>query len=305
MGRQRRRTGGPPVALSIGLREQEQRGTFSRAGWKSIGDCKHRGWGNSDCSHEEDAGVVCKDERIPGFKDSNVIEAVEARSQDEGPEPEAGQQSHGRARLPFPSFPKPGCPSPLSLSPAAGFGGTGPIHMNEVQCLGTEKSLWSCPFKNITQEDCKHTEDAAVRCNIPYMGYENLVRTMGGCQSASALLLHAPLVQETAYIEDRPLHMLYCAAEENCLSSSARLANWPYGHRRLLRFSSQIHNNGRADFRPKAGRHSWVWHECHRHYHSMDIFTHYDILTPNGTKVAEGHKASFCLEDTECEEDAM
>lgn len=41
---------------------------------KSIRDCKHRGWGNSDCSHEEDAGVICKDERIPGFKDSNVIE---------------------------------------------------------------------------------------------------------------------------------------------------------------------------------------------------------------------------------------
>uniref|UniRef100_A0A8C5IP95 Lysyl oxidase homolog n=1 Tax=Junco hyemalis TaxID=40217 RepID=A0A8C5IP95_JUNHY len=460
---------------------------------KSIRDCKHRGWGNSDCSHEEDAGVVCKDERIPGFKDSNVIEVrghleevrlrpvvsggrrqlpvtegiVEVRYKDSwaqicdqgwdshnsrvvcgmmgfpaekkvnrnfyrlfterqqlnyrlhsvsctgtevhlsmcsfefyrgnssaacssgmpavvscvpGPLFASGsahkkkqrqqQQQQGQPRIRLKGGARVGegrvevlrssewgtiCDDRWNLQSASvvcrelGFGsakealtgarmgqGTGPIHLNEVQCRGTEKSLWNCPFRNITQEDCKHTEDAAVRCNIPYMGYENLVRTMGGCRlrggtfapwlaqpwalphpcreqgpslssrpspAASDLLLHAPLVQETAYIEDRPLHMLYCAAEENCLASSARLANWPYGHRRLLRFSSQIHNRGRADFRPKAGRHSWVWHECHRHYHSMDIFTHYDILTPNGTKVAEGHKASFCLEDTECDED--
>ncbi|NWH80581.1 LOX3B oxidase, partial [Piaya cayana] len=486
---------------------------------KSIADCKHRGWGNSDCSHEEDAGVVCKDERIPGFKDSNVIEAqcwvprVSDRGQrgwamqaqcwvprvsDRGQQvqPQAGwpstpllpagrascvsrllsphrlfterqqlnyrlhsvscagtevhlsmcafefyrgnssaacsagmpavvscvpgplfaagnahkkkqrqqqqqQQQQSQPRIRLKGGAKVGegrvevlkrsewgtiCDDRWNLLSASvvcrelGFGsakealtgarmgqGTGPVHMNEVQCLGTETSLWSCPFKNITQEDCKHSEDAAVRCNIPYMGYENLIRLSGGrsrfegrvevavgtgdgdqrrwglvcgegwgtleamvacrqlglgfanhglqetwywdasnvtemvlsgvkcaghemslshCQhhgaslncrntgtrfaagvicseTASDLLLHAPLVQETAYIEDRPLHMLYCAAEENCLASSARLANWPYGHRRLLRFSSQIHNNGRADFRPKAGRHSWVWHECH------------------------------------------
>ncbi|NWW93372.1 LOXL3 oxidase, partial [Rhynochetos jubatus] len=499
---------------------------------KSIADCKHRGWGNSDCSHEEDAGVICKDERIPGFKDSNVIEVrkllvrVGSRCCPGSCRASCREPCHGAA-LPWGSPARPWCspnsweaaslPAPWQapmqgghghlgrlrgrasglLSPRRlfterqqlsyrlhsvscagtevhlsmcsfefyrgnasgacgagmpavvscvagplfatgsaqkkkqrqqqqgqqqirlkggakigegrvevlkgsewgtvcddrwnllsasvvcrelGFGsakealtgarmgqGTGPIHMTEVQCLGTEKSLWSCPFRNITQEDCKHAEDAAVRCNIPYMGYENLIRLSGGrsrfegrvevavgagdgdgprwglvcgegwgtleamvacrqlglgfanhglqetwywdasnvtemvlsgvkcaghemslshCQhhgaslscrntgtrfaagvicseTASDLLLHAPLVQETAYIEDRPLHMLYCAAEENCLSSSARRANWPYGHRRLLRFSSQIHNNGRADFRPKAGRHSWVWHECH------------------------------------------
>ncbi|XP_067098885.1 lysyl oxidase homolog 3B isoform X2 [Osmerus mordax] len=280
--------------------------------------------------------------------------------------------------------------------------GMGPIHMNEVKCLGQEKSIWNCPYKNITSEDCQHLEDAAIICNTPYMGVENSIRITGGrtpyegrvevlatdangtqswglicgeawstkeamvvcrqlglgyanhglqetwywdssnitemimsgvrctgsemsldhcqhhksvsCQKAAAkfaagvicsetasdLVLNAPLVQSSVYIEDRPLHMLYCAAEEDCLSKSASKANWPYGHRRLLRFSSQIHNIGRADFRPKAGRHSWVWHACHGHYHSMDIFTHYDLLSANGSKVAEGHKASFCLEDTEC-----
>ncbi|NWU58677.1 LOX3B oxidase, partial [Dromas ardeola] len=297
-------------------------------GEKSIGDCKHRGWGNSDCSHEEDAGVICKDERIPGFKDSNVIEVRKllarvgrdpaepaARSPAVGQpcrgaaqpglmEPQAGwpstpplpvgragpvsgllspcrlfterqqlnyrlhsvsctgtevhlsmcafefyrgntsaacgagmpavvscvpgplfatgnghkkkqrQQQQGQPRIRLKGGAKVGegrvevlkssewgtiCDDRWNLLSASvvcrelGFGsakealtgarmgqGTGPIHINEVQCLGTEKSLWSCPFKNITQEDCKHTEDAAVRCNIPYMGYENLIRLSGG-----------------------------------------------------------------------------------------------------------------------------
>lgn len=81
--------------------------------------------------------------------------------------------------------------------------------------------------------------------------------------AAPDLVLSAQVVEQTTYLEDRPMYALQCAHEEHCLAKSADKAD-SSSYRRLLRFSSQIHNNGQSDFRPRAAHHSWIWHECHR-----------------------------------------
>ncbi|XP_041805854.1 lysyl oxidase homolog 1-like [Chelmon rostratus] len=110
-------------------------------------------------------------------------------------------------------------------------------------------------------------------------------------------------IQAGAYIQRMQMYALRCAAEENCLARSA------YGpavrdidFRVLLRFPQKVKNQGTTDFLPVKPRYQWDWHSCHQHYHSMDAFSNYDLLdVVTGRKVAEGHKASFCLEDTGCD----
>ncbi|KAL1007180.1 hypothetical protein UPYG_G00083080 [Umbra pygmaea] len=110
-------------------------------------------------------------------------------------------------------------------------------------------------------------------------------------------------VQASTYIQRAHMYSLRCAAEEKCLASTAYSAETTdYDVRILLRFPQRVKNQGTADFLPNRPRHTWEWHSCHQHYHSMDEFSHYDLLeVTTGRKVAEGHKASFCLEDTTCD----
>ncbi|KAL2079750.1 hypothetical protein ACEWY4_025494 [Coilia grayii] len=108
-------------------------------------------------------------------------------------------------------------------------------------------------------------------------------------------------IQASTYVQRMPMYNLRCASEENCLASSAYGAR-DYDTRMLLRFPQRVKNQGTSDFLPSRPRYSWEWHSCHQHYHSMDEFSHYDLLDASTHhRVAEGHKASFCLEDTSCD----
>ncbi|XP_070701079.1 protein-lysine 6-oxidase-like [Pempheris klunzingeri] len=110
-------------------------------------------------------------------------------------------------------------------------------------------------------------------------------------------------IQAGAYIQRMQMYALRCAAEENCLARSAYgLTVRDIDFRVLLRFPQKVKNQGTTDFLPVKPRYQWDWHSCHQHYHSMDAFSNYDLLdVVTGRKVAEGHKASFCLEDTGCD----
>ena len=96
------------------------------------------------------------------------------------------------------------------------------------------------------------------------------------------------------------MYYLRCALEDGCLASDAA-DKADFDLRHLLRFDSLTMNYGIRVFQPYLDRSQWIWHACHNHYHSFEVFVAYDLLDCNETKVAEGHKASFCLEDSICD----
>ena len=107
-------------------------------------------------------------------------------------------------------------------------------------------------------------------------------------------------LRRSPYVDVSLMYYLRCALEDKCLASDA--ATKADGDLRyLLRFDSLTMNYGVRVFTPFLQRSQWIWHACHNHYHSFEVFISYDLLNSDGSKVAEGHKASFCLEDSVCD----
>ncbi|XP_017889391.1 lysyl oxidase homolog 2B isoform X1 [Ceratina calcarata] len=282
--------------------------------------CRFDGWGRSDCESSEAAGVICARDQQDRRDRGAIRDEVKAK-----PEKQrikdihrqgvairlAGGRVHSEGRLEV----KLGnsdwgvvCGDGWSLFEAAVvcrqlglgyasdavqtnfFGGEKmPMAISGVQCHGDENSLVDCLHDKVL--DCPGS-------------VENVASLVCLRDMPDLVFDHIELMR-TAHLEDRQLFWLQCAMEENCVASQAyriqkESENWHLETRRLLRFTARILNAGTADFRPSVPKHLWEWHMCHMHYHSMEVFATFDVLDLNGSRLAEGHKASFCLEDNQC-----
>lgn len=290
---------------------------------KNLTACRFDGWGANDCTSSEAAGVVCSSPEITATEETTTtpkppkkdpLLRIKDATEHSMSIRLAGGRVHeeGRVEVKFGDsawglvcgdgwsiFEAMVVCRQLGLGYANDaiqtdfFGGNvSSMVLSGVQCHGDEASL----------SHCLHDQMGDVSC--PGKS-ENIAGVVCTSVMADLVIDHLEIMR-TAHLEDRQLYFLQCAMEENCLASAAyklqtdNSVNWHLETRRLLRFTARILNAGTADFRPMIPKHLWEFHQCHMHYHSMEVFATFDVMNSKGVKVAEGHKASFCLEDNQC-----
>ncbi|XP_070839400.1 scavenger receptor cysteine-rich domain-containing group B protein [Chaetodon trifascialis] len=154
--------------------------------------CFHLGWGQHNCGHHEDAGVICApfDSQIVNGRDFRVTEGIPTTFTTQPPEGTLRlvgglHQCEGRVEMYSDSgwgtvcddawdFPDAqvvcrqlGCGKAMVARVESFFGpGTGTILLDNLKCSGTEDSLQECSHISWQVHNCDHSEDAGVTCSL-------------------------------------------------------------------------------------------------------------------------------------------
>ncbi|XP_074978645.1 scavenger receptor cysteine-rich domain-containing protein DMBT1 isoform X3 [Caretta caretta] len=156
----------------------------------SLTECRARPWGDNNCNHREDAGVVCSDSGISEVAQLRLVNGLNRCS---GRVEVLHNQQWGtvcddswdltEARVVCRQL---GCGMALSAPGGARFGrGSDRIWLDDVHCTGTEASLTECRARPWGDNNCNHGEDAGVVCSDSAIPEQTPLRLVNGPSNCS------------------------------------------------------------------------------------------------------------------------
>ncbi|XP_067851815.1 scavenger receptor cysteine-rich type 1 protein M130-like [Heptranchias perlo] len=131
----------------------------------ALWECRRGPWGDSDCIHKEDAGVICSEHMAIRLENgpSRCQGRVEVFYN--GTWGSVCSDSFGLEEAEV-ICNQQGCGSARSVHHDATFGkSSGPIWLDDVKCRSHDSLLWQCPSSPWGQHDCSHLEDVGVICS--------------------------------------------------------------------------------------------------------------------------------------------
>ncbi|NXD18447.1 C163A protein, partial [Nothocercus nigrocapillus] len=136
----------------------------------ALSECKHDGWGNDNCNHDEDIGVVCSGKvssssppLVSGLGAGRCAGRVEIYYN--GTWGTISDDSWDLLDATVVCC-QLGCGVAVNFTGSAHYGeGAGQIWLDDVNCSRDEAALWDCPARPWGQHNCRHKEDAGVICS--------------------------------------------------------------------------------------------------------------------------------------------
>uniref|UniRef100_A0A8C5ARL0 Soluble scavenger receptor cysteine-rich domain-containing protein SSC5D n=1 Tax=Gadus morhua TaxID=8049 RepID=A0A8C5ARL0_GADMO len=162
---------GPILLDDLGCNGQE----------RTLGECKHAGFGVNNCGHSEDAGVECSGIHFYSqfISKSILIWEVSRPAASALRPPSCSGRVEVFHRDTWGTVCDDGwtlrntevvcnsldCGTALEINPSAFYGqGKGMIWLDDVQCTGQETSLLKCKQSGLSFNNCGHGEDVGVVC---------------------------------------------------------------------------------------------------------------------------------------------
>ena len=134
----------------------------------NIGECEHRGWGSHDCSHDQDAAIVCSNTELSPLP--LALELTDGQTDNEGRVRVRFNGEWGRVCSNFWDIrdahvicKQLGYTGASSLKIYTSSTVSEPVWMDNVHCIGIEDKLWNCAFDGWGQGDTG-CHDAGVIC---------------------------------------------------------------------------------------------------------------------------------------------